>query len=82
MKYIDNIVTLKLASLSMTRVKDSAVRRTLLACVSYAKRLNLEPMNVHGNAQETLTREKRRCGSRRKLMFPHFFVRANGSLRT
>jgi hypothetical protein len=47
-----------------------------------ARRSFLVPVALHRHAQETLTREKRRCESRRKPMVPHFCVRINGSLRT
>lgn len=40
------------------------------------------PVNADACVQETLTHRKWRLESRRKLMFPHFFIRTNGSLRT
>jgi hypothetical protein len=82
MRYIDNTAEVKSTSLSKTWMSAFLLGDGLHARVSNARRSFLVLMNVRGKAQETLTREKRHCESRRKPMFPHFFRRANCGLRT
>jgi len=82
MRYIDNMANVKSTSPSKTGTDGFLLDDGLRPRTPYATKSFLAPTGVHGNAQETLTREKRHCESRRKPMFPHFFRRANCNLRT
>jgi hypothetical protein len=82
MRYIDNMVNVKSTSPSKTWTNGFLLDDGLCTRVSNDGKSPLVPTDLRGNAQETLTREKRCCESRRKLMFPHFFGRANRNLRT
>lgn len=82
MRSIDNAVDIVSRVPSRTRTDALLIDHESRTRMSYATNLFLVLTGVHGNAQETLTREKRHCESRRTAMFPHFFLYANGSLRT
>jgi hypothetical protein len=82
MRYIDNSTEGEDISQSRTWRGALLIDHGLRTRIAYATRSLLVPVAVHGNAQEVLTREKRYCESRRKLMFPHFFRNANDSFRT
>ena len=82
MRSIDNAVDIVSRVPSRTRTDALLIDHESRTRMSYVTNLFLVLTGVHGNAQETLTREKRHCESRRTAMFPHFFLYANGSLRT
>lgn len=82
MRSIDNTVDIMPRVPSRTRTDALLIGDGLRTRMPYATRSFLVLTGVHGNAQETLTREKGHRESRRKPMFPHFFIPENGSFRT